>query len=214
LLPQLCGDLEMAQANFIISHAKALIVLTVIALVGAGAVYDLYLETPPVVETNAALMVDTKQWPEAPDFNFTDIDGHAHKLSNFRDKIVLIDFWATWCSTCLVEFPNIVKFVSGHKGDVVLIALSSDSGVQPIRDFIKKQSVETQTALKQPYVFIALDEKQKITRDIFLTEMYPETVFVAPGGHMVKKSVGETQWDQPEMTAFFDALNRQSGKPE
>jgi thiol-disulfide isomerase/thioredoxin len=180
----------------------------VIALVAGGAGYDLYLETPPVWQDTQTVTIDTRQWAAAPEFSFTDTNGVSHKLADFKGKIVLLDFWATWCPTCVSEFPAIVKFVAGYKGDVVLIALSSDSGVDPVRNFIARQSAATQAALRQPYVFIAIDDKRAITRNVFLTEMYPETIFIAPDQHMVKKSVGATHWDEPEMTAFFEALEK------
>lgn len=198
----------MAEKKFLVNRAKALIVLGVIGMAVAGAIYDMYFGTPPLREDDQSLSIDTQQWPMAPDFSFTDLNGGEHKLQDFKGKIVLIDFWATWCPTCLIEFPGIVKFVNDHDGDVILIALSSDSGVEPIKEFIKKQTPDMQSALQKPFVYVALDKNRNITRDTFLTEMYPETIFIAPDLHMVKKSVGTTQWDKPEMKSFFEALKK------
>jgi thiol-disulfide isomerase/thioredoxin len=195
----------MAQ-SFFVRNAKNLIGAAIILLAGAGATYDLYFETPPIAEASLVATIHTKKWPAAPNFLFTDINGKRHKLSDFKGRIVLIDFWASWCQPCIAEFPRVVDFVAKHNGDIVLIALSSDSGTAPIHDFIAKQSAETQTALQAPYMFVALDEGRKITRDTFLTELYPETIFISPDMRMVKKAVGDAQWDSPDMADFINML--------
>ena len=193
---------------FLLKAKKTAIVLGILALAVAGVVYDVYFEKPPVVEDDATpVTIDAARWGKAPDFTFTDLDGSTHKLSDFQGKIVLIDFWATWCPTCVKEFPAITDFVESQKGDVVLIALSSDSGTEPIRTFITKQSAANQETLKKPFVHIALDEGRQITRDTFMSQMYPETIFVAPDQRMVKKTVGLTGWDTAEMKGFIAAMH-------
>jgi thiol-disulfide isomerase/thioredoxin len=51
----------------------------------------------------------------AVDFNFTDFDGKARKLSDFQGKVVLLDFWATWCSPCIGDFPHLKELYAKHK---------------------------------------------------------------------------------------------------
>ena len=194
--------------DFIGKSVKTWIFFIVVVLAAASVINDLYFETPPLRNENDVVFIDPNRWEKAPDFTFTDIDGSIHKLSEFHGKIVLIDFWATWCPTCLVEFPNIVKYADKSEGNVVLIALSSDSGVAPIKEFLAKQKPEIQSILHKPFVHVALDENRTITRKVFLTERYPETIIVAPNQKMVRKTIGVTEWDSQEIENFSEAIKK------
>ena len=54
---------------------------------------------------------------KAVDFDFTDFSGKARKFSEFRGKIVLLDFWATWCAPCLADIPKLKAIYEKHKGE-------------------------------------------------------------------------------------------------
>jgi len=60
--------------------------------------------------------------PTAPDFTLADLSGSQHSLSDFRGKVVLLDFWATWCGPCRKEIPHLVKFYDAYssQGFVIL----------------------------------------------------------------------------------------------
>jgi thiol-disulfide isomerase/thioredoxin len=68
-------------------------------------------EAPPQKKTEAEIHTQ----PGSLDFNFTDFDGKARKLSEFRGKVVLLDFWATWCSPCIGDFPHLKELYAKHK---------------------------------------------------------------------------------------------------
>ena len=63
----------------------------------------------------------------APDFEATTLDGKPFKLSSLRGKVVLVDFWATWCAPCVAELPNIKKLHDQHSADgLVVVSVSFD----------------------------------------------------------------------------------------
>ena len=74
----------------------------------------------------------------APDFSVTTIDGKKLALSDYRGKIVLLDFWATWCSPCRAEIPRFVQLQDkfGAKG-LQIVGISMDDSAEPVRQFYR-----------------------------------------------------------------------------
>ena len=77
--------------------------------------------------------------PLAPEFSLPDLTGKALKLSDYRGKVVLLDFWATWCDPCREEIPHFVELQNklGDQG-FQIIGVSMDDGPEPVRDFSRQ----------------------------------------------------------------------------
>ena len=75
----------------------------------------------------------------APDFNLSQLDGRTLRLSSYRDKIVLLDFWATWCAPCREETPNLVNLQKeyGDRG-LQIIGVSMDDSAEPVHAFYRQ----------------------------------------------------------------------------
>ena len=75
----------------------------------------------------------------APDFNLSQLDGPTLRLSSYRDKIVLLDFWATWCAPCREETPNLVNLQKeyGDRG-LQIIGVSMDDSAEPVHAFYRQ----------------------------------------------------------------------------
>jgi len=84
----------------------------------------------------------------APDFSVTDIDGKKLSLSDYRGKVVLLDFWATWCSPCREEIPHFVEMQNkyGPQGFQV-IGISMDDDAKPVREFYQKYNLNYPVAI-------------------------------------------------------------------
>ena len=70
------------------------------------------------------------QGSEAPDFTVYDLEGNAHKLSDFRGKPVLLNFWASWCGPCQMEMPDFQKFYESHGDQVHFVIVNLTDGQQ------------------------------------------------------------------------------------
>ena len=75
----------------------------------------------------------------APDFSLTDITGHPLRLSDYRGKVVILDFWATWCEPCKQEIPHFIDFENKYSAQgLAIMGISMDDSEPPVRDFQKR----------------------------------------------------------------------------
>lgn len=78
----------------------------------------------------------------AQGFVFKDMQGQAQRLSDYRGKWVLVNFWATWCPPCLEEIPDLIALHEAHKNsDLVVIGVALDSDRDSVVEFIAKKRV-------------------------------------------------------------------------
>jgi thiol-disulfide isomerase/thioredoxin len=81
----------------------------------------------------------TASLPPAPDFTLPQLDGNDLRLSSYRGKVVLLDFWATWCDPCREEIPHLVELQQryGDRG-LQIIGVSMDDSADPVRPFYQE----------------------------------------------------------------------------
>ncbi len=87
----------------------------------------------------------------APNFKLTDADGNTVKLSNYRGKVVLLNFWATWCAPCKAEVPWFVDLQKEYADDLVVLGVSFDEdGWTSVKPFIEERNVNYPVMLAGP----------------------------------------------------------------
>ncbi len=92
------------------------------------------VDTPPA---NGALglVLGSLAGQLAPDFEITDFDGHRHRLSDYRGKVVYLNFWATWCVPCKAELPDIYRLQQQYVDRLVVIEINKAEPVDKARAF-------------------------------------------------------------------------------
>jgi len=80
-----------------------------------------------------------KQHSVAPDFSLPQLNGQSLQLSAYRGKVVLLDFWATWCTPCREEIPHLVELQNKYRGQgLQIIGVSMDDSPEPVREFYQR----------------------------------------------------------------------------
>jgi len=80
-----------------------------------------------------------KQHSVAPDFSLPQLNGQSLQLSTYRGKVVLLDFWATWCTPCREEIPHLVELQNKyHDQGLQIIGVSMDDSPDPVREFYQR----------------------------------------------------------------------------
>ncbi len=158
---------------------------------------------------------ESKETPKAigkirdiPNFALNSLDGKVYHLNDFKGKIVLMNFWATWCPPCVVEFPKLLKLAKAQP-DMVVVLLSSDIGRKNIQDFIARQPQEIGALAKLPNVIIAKDQRSAVTAGIFQTYKLPETVILDQKGQFMRKIVGDIDWLAADIQDYFRKISAQ-----
>lgn len=128
---------------------------------------------------------------QAPDFTLQDLSGKSVRLSSLRGKVVLLNFWATWCPPCREEVPSLVRLNKAMQGKPFeMLAVSVDEGGKAaVEAFFKKEGA-TLPAL--------LDTEGKAAR-LYGTTGVPETFVIDAKGVILKKVLGPMDWSSPEV---------------
>ena len=133
---------------------------------------------------------------KAQDFPL-EIAGKPGHLTDLKGKVVVLNFWATWCPPCVEETPalnKLQKYIDSRGGMVLGVSVDEDSAAY--EKFLKDQGVIFPT-FREPTRKLALD---------YGTSMYPDTYIIDRHGKIARKFFGPQQWDSPVMLAYFDAI--------
>jgi len=137
----------------------------------------------------------------APDFLLKDLDGNSVRLRDLRGKVVLLNFWATWCPSCRFEMPSMEAL---HKefGDqgLVILAINFRESPEEIQSFYKEHNLS----------FRALVDSGAETFAQYEAWSLPTTFLIDKRGYIVGKVIGYRDWHSDQSKAFFTQLLRKS----
>ncbi len=136
---------------------------------------------------------------QAPGFRLPSLAGGGEtELAALRGKVVVVNFWATWCPPCVSEMPSLERLhrTLGPAGLAVL-AVSTDEDAAELERFVAEQ------ALTLP---VLRDPGGRVAADAFRTTGYPETFVIDRAGVLLEHTVGPAEWDTPQALAYFRGL--------
>jgi peroxiredoxin len=125
----------------------------------------------------------------APDFSLPGTSEQEIKLSDYRGKIVLLNFWATFCTPCRMEMPSLQAIsIKYQDDDIIVVAVSVDQGREKaVKKWIKKMKLEFPIALEGGSA-----------GDVYEVSALPVTFIIDKEGQLIGRILGEREWNSDE----------------
>jgi len=133
----------------------------------------------------------------APDFTLNDISGKPVTLSQFRGKVVILNFWSIWCGPCLAEMPSLNKLYLEFKDKgLIVLAVAEDPAEKPVKSYLQEKGIAFP---------ILMDKDRKIYFKYSLFGI-PVTFLIDKKGLIAEKFIGERDWSSSEMRGKVSKL--------
>lgn len=129
---------------------------------------------------------------EGPGFELPDLKGRTHRLSDQRGKVVLINFWATWCPPCRKEMPSLKRLWAKLGNEpFALYAVDAGEEAELVSEFLFEADIENSFT-------ILLDREGDVMRQWRVPGL-PTTFILDKSGRIAHRVVGGREWDSPEI---------------
>src|SRR3954468_20803911 len=128
----------------------------------------------------------------APEFSVKDSE-RSVALRDLRGKVVVLNFWATWCPPCVEEVPSLVAMQAKLRGSVTVFAVSLDLDENAYHRFLKNHKVD----------LLTVRDPDKKSSELYGTFGYPETYIIDTKGVVRRKFIGPVDWTKPEIIDYL-----------
>ncbi|MCS7023383.1 MAG: TlpA family protein disulfide reductase [Bryobacteraceae bacterium] len=133
----------------------------------------------------------------APQFRVVTDSGQTVSRSDFGGKLLVLNFWATWCPPCIQELPSLDSFARQMKSKgVIVLGVSVDRNEQIYRQFLERAKISFLTA-RDPEAGISAS---------YGTFKYPETYVISADGKVLEKFIGPENWTDPKIIERIERL--------
>ena len=136
--------------------------------------------------------IESQNYAPAPDVTIRYLDETERALSEFTGRIIILNFWASWCAPCLVEFPQLLELAEIKNDQIELVFMSVDHDNENIIQFIQRLDAVSQARANRENVHFVWDPEKDVSQDVFQTTRYPETIIIGPDFRMRDKVIGAT----------------------
>lgn len=137
--------------------------------------------------------------PVAPAFTLTDSEGKVHKLEDYRGKVIIVNFWATWCPPCRAEMPSMQRaWEQLREEDILMLAINVGQDEEAIFQFTADYPVD----------FPLLMDQDSAVTGKWPVRGLPSTYVVDTEGRLAYKAIGGREWDDPALLDQVRALKK------
>lgn len=134
----------------------------------------------------------------AVDITVHDLEGKTISLSQLKGKVVVLNFWATWCPPCREEMPSMEALYQKYKEnkEFVMLLVSIDENIDTVREFMKKNN----------YSMPVYHDPDKDAGSAYGITGVPETFLIDKNGIVSEKIIGPLDWTKPDVIQFIEDL--------
>ena len=158
---------------------KGAVFLVLLLIWGSGC--EVKTEREEIGKLEEAIKAE-KEWGDAPDFTLPELAGNSLTLSDFKGKVIILNFWATWCPPCRMEIPDFVELYEKYKDEgLLIIGVNLDGGdSRSVKQFSEKYKINYPIVLGNV----------KVTEDYGGIRAIPTTFVIDRNGNIREKYVG------------------------
>jgi peroxiredoxin len=132
-----------------------------------------------------------------PPLELADTAGAVHRLADYRGKVVLVNFWATWCEPCLTELPTLERLRAAFAGrPLVVLAVQMGGSARMARNTAERLSLR----------FPMLLDRDESASKAWRVELLPTSFLIGPDGALVFTHAGELDWSDAEARRRIERL--------
>jgi peroxiredoxin len=156
------------------------VILIMVAIVVAAGIYEMSHRRSGTSKPGGI----SSPGNPAPEFSLTGLDGKPLRLADYQGKVVLLDFWATWCVPCRAEIPHFVDFQNQYREQgLQVVGISMDDDAKPVREFYQQFKMNYPVAMGTDKMAAAYGGVLGL----------PITFLIGRDGRTAAKYIGETQ---------------------
>jgi peroxiredoxin len=133
---------------------------------------------------------------KAPDFTVSDPQ-HTVSLHDYKGKVVVLNFWATWCAPCLDELPSLIQMQHDLGDKVTVLAVATDQDPDVYARFMRDHKVD----------FISVNDAAQQSNAKYGTWIWPETYIIDSKGIVRRKFIGAVEWTNPAIVSYLEQLS-------
>lgn len=149
-------------------------------------------------ELPSPFAADGAKGRKAADFMLKDVSGTMVSLASYKGKVVLLNFWATYCPPCREEIPGMNALSRKMKGKpFAILAVSTDRTLANVKDFMKENPM---------HFPVLLDSNSQVSRSLYKVFMIPTTFLIDKKGNIAKIYYGGQEWAEPAIMKEIEAL--------
>jgi len=143
----------------------------------------------------------------APNFSAVDLNGSPRTLDDYRDKVLLVNIWATWCAPCQEEMPSLQRLYEAvNEDDFEILAISVDAPFGQTDAFGRPGGDLETYANVMGLSFTILNDPSGKVQQTYQTTGVPESFVIDRDGVIYKKIAGPTDWDAPQNVELIRRL--------
>jgi len=167
--------------------------LAILAILTAGSLPGCKTFKSP---STSAAEAGKSEYASEPDVTLQSLDGHSVSLGSYKGKVVLVNFWATWCEPCKAEIPGLIDFQRqfGEKGFTILGVAMDDEGKKVVEPFVRDQKFDVdgqKVTMNYPILLGNDDVANKFGGIIG----FPTSVLISRDGKVIKRVIGLVNLD-------------------